>query len=45
MQSDAELVKAVLDGDKQAFGILAERYERPVRAVALDVLGAKFASS
>lgn len=39
MQSDAELVKAVLDGDKQVFGILAERYERPVRAVALDVLG------
>jgi RNA polymerase sigma-70 factor (ECF subfamily) len=39
VQSDAELVKVVLDGDKQAFGILAERYERPVRAVALDVLG------
>ena len=39
MQSDAELVNAVLNGDKQAFGVLAERYERPVRAVALDVLG------
>jgi len=39
LQSDAELVKAVLDGDNQAFGRLAERYERPVRAVALDVLG------
>jgi RNA polymerase sigma-70 factor (ECF subfamily) len=39
VQSDAELVNAVLNGDKQAFGVLAERYERPVRAVALDVLG------
>ncbi len=39
MQPDAELVNAVLNGDKQAFGVLAERYERPVRAVALDVLG------
>ena len=39
MQPDAELVKAVLDGDKQAFGLLVKRYERPVRAVALDVLG------
>ena len=39
MQSDAELVNAVLGGDKQAFGVLVKRYERPVRAVALDVLG------
>lgn len=39
MQSDAELVNAVLGGDKQAFGLLVKRYERPVRAVALDVLG------
>lgn len=39
MRSDAELVKAVLGGDKQAFGVLVKRYERPVRAVALDVLG------
>ena len=39
MQPDAELVNAVLDGDKQAFGVLVKRYERPVRAVALDVLG------
>lgn len=38
MQPDAELVKAVLDGDKQAFGVLVKRYECPVRAVALDVL-------
>ncbi len=39
MQPDAELVNAVLNGDKQAFGVLVKRYERPVRAVALDVLG------
>ena len=39
MQRDAELVNAVLGGDKQAFGVLVKRYERPVRAVALDVLG------
>jgi RNA polymerase sigma-70 factor (ECF subfamily) len=39
VRPDAELVKAVLDGDKQAFGLLVKRYERPVRAVALDVLG------
>ena len=39
MRSDAELVKAVLGGDKQAFGVLVKRYERPVRAIALDVLG------
>ena len=39
MQSDAELVNAVLGGDKQAFEVLVKRYERPVRAIALDVLG------
>lgn len=39
MQTDAELVNDVLDGEKQAFAILVKRYERPVRAVALDVLG------
>ena len=39
MQADAELVNAVLNGDKQAFEVLVKRYERPVRAVALDVLG------
>lgn len=38
MQSDAELVNDVLNGDKQAFGVLVKRYERPVRAVALNVL-------
>jgi RNA polymerase sigma factor (sigma-70 family) len=39
LRTDAELVLAVLDGDKQAFAVLVKRYERPVRAVALDVLG------
>lgn len=39
MRTDAELVTAVLDGEKQAFTVLVKRYERPVRAVALDVLG------
>ncbi|MHC4124018.1 MAG: RNA polymerase sigma factor [Planctomycetota bacterium] len=38
MQSDSELVKAVLDGEKDAFEVLVKRYERPVRAVALNML-------
>ena len=39
MQTDAELVKAVLSGDKHVFAELVRRYERLVRAVALEVLG------
>jgi RNA polymerase sigma-70 factor (ECF subfamily) len=39
LRTDAELVLAVLDGDKLAFAVLVKRYERPVRAVALDVVG------
>ena len=39
MKSDSDLVKAVLDGDRQAYGRLFERYERSVLAVALAVLG------
>ena len=39
MQSDAEITKLVLNGEKEAFAVLVERYERPVRAVALNVLG------
>jgi len=39
VRTDAELVNVVLDGEKQAFAILVKRYERPVRAVALNVLG------
>lgn len=39
MRTDAELVDAVLNGEKQAFAVLVKRYERPVRAMALNVLG------
>ena len=39
VRTDAELVNAVLDGERQVFAVLVKRYERPVRAVALDVLG------
>ena len=39
MQSDAELVKAVLDGQREVFAVLVKRYERPVRAAAIDILG------
>jgi RNA polymerase sigma-70 factor (ECF subfamily) len=39
LQTDAELVKAVLNGEKQVYAELVRRYERPVRAVALNVLG------
>lgn len=39
MQTDEELVKTALDGQKEAFAELVSRYERPVRAVAIDILG------
>jgi len=39
VQSDAELVNAVLNGNKETFAALVKRYERPVRAIALDALG------
>jgi RNA polymerase sigma-70 factor (ECF subfamily) len=39
MLTDAELVNAVLSGEKQVFAVLVKRYERPVRAVAMNVLG------
>ena len=39
MLTDAELVNAVLSGEKQAFAVLVKRYERPVRAVSMNVLG------
>jgi len=39
VRTDAELVNAVLSGEKDLFAVLVKRYERPVRAVALDVLG------
>ncbi|MHC4215045.1 MAG: RNA polymerase sigma factor [Planctomycetota bacterium] len=38
MQSDAQLVNAVLSGQKDAFAELVGRYERSVRAVAITVL-------
>jgi len=39
VQSDAEIVSAVLSGYKEAFAVLVKRYERPVRAIAMNVLG------
>ena len=39
VQADAELVKAVVGGERRAFAELVRRYERAVRAVAVDVLG------
>jgi len=39
VRTDAELVNAVLNGEKDLFAELVRRYERPVRAVALNVLG------
>ena len=39
VQTDAELVKAVLAGERRAFAELVKRYEQAVRAVAVDVLG------
>ncbi len=37
--SDAELVKEVLDGSKDAFAELVRRYQRPAKATALHILG------
>ncbi len=39
IKSDSVLVKAVLEGDRNAYGCLFERYERSVQAVALSILG------
>ena len=39
MQSDAELVDMVLNGNQDAFAVLIRRYEGAVRAVATQVLG------
>ena len=38
MTSDKELVDAAVNGDREAFAMLVERYERPVRSVAISVL-------
>lgn len=37
MRTDAELVTACLNGEKDAFAVLVRRYERPARAAALNV--------
>ena len=39
MKSDSKLVKAVLKGDRHAYGCLFKRHERSVQAVALGILG------
>jgi RNA polymerase sigma-70 factor (ECF subfamily) len=39
MRSDKELVDAVLAGDRAAFASLIERYELPVRSMAIAILG------
>ena len=39
MQADCELIKAVLEGKKEAFAELVSRYERSVRAIAINILG------
>jgi RNA polymerase sigma-70 factor (ECF subfamily) len=39
MRSDKDLVDAVFNGDRTAFAALVERYERPVRSVAISILG------
>lgn len=38
VQSDTELVEAVLGGDRASFAILVQRYERAVLGVALGIL-------
>lgn len=38
MQTDAELVKTVLNGNKNSYEVLVKRYERSIRAVALGIL-------
>jgi RNA polymerase sigma-70 factor (ECF subfamily) len=38
VRTDAELVRAVVGGEKQVFAALVKRYEKPVHAVALDIL-------
>jgi RNA polymerase sigma-70 factor (ECF subfamily) len=37
VQSDAEIVSAVLDGNKEAFAILVRRYEQTLRGIAMQV--------
>lgn len=39
MRSDAEVIRAVLEGDREAFGDLVARYQRTVWAVCWGILG------
>ena len=39
IRSDVELISSVLTGSKSDFEVLIGRYEKPVRAVALGILG------
>lgn len=36
---DAGVVERVLDGDREAYAVLVERYQRSVHSVALSILG------
>jgi len=45
VRSDADLVNAVLAGDKAAFETLVKRYELSVRALAAGILGDKHLAS
>jgi len=45
VQSDTEVVNAVMNGHKVAFAVLVERYEHPVRAIAMNVLGGDYHST
>ena len=38
MQTDAELVEAVLRGDRPSFAMLVQRHERAVMAAAMGIL-------
>lgn len=44
MRSDAELVNLVRNGDRTAYAVLVERYERSVRAVTWGVLADRHAA-
>ena len=44
MQSDAVIVRQVREGNRQAYGVLVERYERVVRATAMRLCGDRHAA-
>ena len=45
MRADAELVRAVIKGEREAFEVLVKRYEKPVIAIALNILGDRHLAS